>query len=322
MSNIIYDNLIKQYNNLSMEEKRAILIYKSPLNRLMNAISGVPNFVNKDSYYIAKNIDNLSDYIDDINKFRDMLNKDSNRVFILSIFNDIDFDNCYNLIECLKNKYIIMKNASRKIRLSDDLEVYRGVSVNDRVDIEDISHGNIISTSIKRGDSNLFLFKDDINVSYTIKLKKGTNVLVSPMSLVYVYKDIEDDVNVVRPTDIKLINRKDSGKEEIIFFKDDIDIKHISYDDSDFNFIDVLVDTDKVERGKKMDNSYYIKLADKVMNVIVNKNVGENLIYTGYSYVDMLKSDALDDDAKHKVAILAEQFIANTRDIPDISKKR
>ena len=44
----VYNDLLRQYEELSLEEKKAILIYKSKLYHIINAMSSIPDFLNID----------------------------------------------------------------------------------------------------------------------------------------------------------------------------------------------------------------------------------------------------------------------------------
>lgn len=59
----IYNDLIKKYHNLSIEEQRAILIYKSQLYHFMDAIISVTNFENLEAEEIASKIPHLDKYL-------------------------------------------------------------------------------------------------------------------------------------------------------------------------------------------------------------------------------------------------------------------
>lgn len=222
----IYHNLVEQYNHLEEEEKRAILIYKSKLFDFMNAITCVNDFEDLSAKEIALKIPNLSKYLENIEHFRQIVDLPENMMVKYTIFQGVHLNDHLQLIEDLKKIYQILLKAKDKITLQDDLIVYRGVSINHLETIHNLARGNMISTSIKVEDTEPFLFHQDTNILYTIYLKKGTSLLVAPVSLVRTYRDKEDylyhKLNGIEPTLLKLMNRGEEGCQELILFQDSL----------------------------------------------------------------------------------------------------
>ena len=219
----IYQNLIQQYNQLSLEEQQAILIYKSRLFNLINEITSIPNFKDLTTDEIINILPNKEQLIKEVQSFHEILNKKENITVKYSVFNLIHLDNFNILIEDIKNIYLILEQAKDKIILDNDLTVYRGISLKSKEELLEFSKGNIISTSINLDDTEPFLFSNEIAILYVFQLKKGTPLLVSPTSLVRTYKDkadyLDKKLQGKGPTLLKLINRGIDSQQEIILFK-------------------------------------------------------------------------------------------------------
>lgn len=228
----IYKDLIHQYHNLTVEEQRAILIYKSQLFHFMNAITSVSHFENLRAEEIANKIPNLNDYLDSINKFKTIIELPENMTIRYTVFDCLKMDDYLDLIDSLKEVYHILLQAREKIILEDDLVVYRGVSLENISNLNQLSRGNIISTSVKLDDAEKFLFTNSVNVLYIIKIHKGIHALVSPISLIRTYQDKEDylyhKLHGLEPTLFKLMNRGINGQQEVILFRDDFQIREQS----------------------------------------------------------------------------------------------
>lgn len=226
MSNIrdIYNDLLEQYNKLEDDEKRAIVVYKSKLFRLINLISSIPNFEYLSSDEIIERLPDIEKLKEDIKTFNNILNRPENLIVRLSIFKNVNLDDFNLLIEYLREIYYKLDSIKNKIILKDDLTVYRGIAVDDFNDVKEVAKGNLISTSIKIEDTEPYMSFKRRAVLHMIKIKKGTPLLVAPISLVCTYRDREDylykKLNGIPATSLKLINRGESGVEEIILFKD------------------------------------------------------------------------------------------------------
>lgn len=223
----IYKDLIRQYNSLSDEERKAIVIYKSKLYKIINLITSIDGFEYLSSDEIIERLPDVEYLKRMVLEFRDVLNKKENMIVRFSYFNNIRLDNFNLLIEYLRDIYFILERAKDKIILSNDLVVYRGVAVDDFDDAREVAKGNLVSTSIKIEDTEPYMSFRDKAVLYMIKIKKGTPLLVAPTSLVCTYKDREDylykKLNGIPATTLKLINRGENGVEEVILFKDNLD---------------------------------------------------------------------------------------------------
>lgn len=99
---------------------------------------------------------------------------------------------------------------------------YSGISVKRSEEIQNVSLSNIISTSIKLDELNVFIYQKTFDESYlfVISLKKGTNVLAS-LSLVIQYEDgIGIFYNDSQKATLKIVNRGLQGQQEIMLFDD------------------------------------------------------------------------------------------------------
>lgn len=249
----IYNDLIKQYEKLSIEEQRAILIYKSKLFRFMNAITSILYFEDLSEQEILNQIENLDSYLKEINDLRKVLERSENMTIKFSVFHNIHLDNYILLVKDLKEVYHVLLQAREKFILQDDLTVYRGITLNEKENLNSLSRGNIISTSIKLDDVDPFLFHEHSNFLYVIHLKKGTKLLVSPISLVLTYHDESDylyhKLNGLSPTLLKLMNRGDDGCQEVILFQDSLNIiETTKQDKSDdmYSLFVITLDTEPV----------------------------------------------------------------------------
>lgn len=223
----IYNDLLEQYNRLDDEEKRAIIVYKSKLFRLINLISSIPNFEYLSSEEIIERLPDIERLKEEINTFNKILNRPENMIVRLSVFRNINLDDFNLLIEYLRDIYYKLDSIKNKIILKEDLIVYRGVALNENENLDGLARGSLISTSIKIEDTEPYLSFKRKAVLHIIKIKKGTPLLVAPISLVCTYRDGEDYLyrkfKGIPATSLKLVNRGEPGVEEIILFKDTLD---------------------------------------------------------------------------------------------------
>ena len=223
----IYEDLIKQYNSLTDDEKRAVVIYKSKLYKIINLITSIDGFEFFSTKEIIERLPNLNELRIMVSKFKEILNRPENMIVRFSYFNNINFDDFNLLIEYLRNVYFVLEMAKDKIILNDDLIVYRGIAVNDFNEAKDMAMGNIISTSINIEDTEPYMSFRDKALLYIIKIKKGTPLLVAPNSLYCIYEDREDylykNLNGLSATKLTLNNGGDDSVKEVILFKDGVE---------------------------------------------------------------------------------------------------
>lgn len=140
----------------------------------------------------------------------------------------------------------------------DDIKVYRGISVKKDTVVNKVSNSKLVSTSIKVDDANDFIYQSTTDQShlFVISLKKGTNVLVTPLSFIRKYEDsVSMLYNDIKKSTLKIVNRDLAGQSEIILFSDDLNFNMISErtldlgEDSDLIVHDVIAET-------KLENNY------------------------------------------------------------------
>lgn len=223
----IYDDLIKQYNSLTDDEKRAVVIYKSKLYKIINLITSIDGFEFLSVNEIVERLPNLNGLRVMVSQFKEILNRPENMIVRFCCFNNINFDDFNLLIEYLRDVYFILNSTKDKIILNEDLIVYRGIAVDDFSEAKDMAMGNIISTSIDIEDTEPYMSFRDKALLYIIKIKKGTPLLVAPNSLYCIYEDREDylykKLNGVPATKLTLNNGGVEKVKQVILFKDGIE---------------------------------------------------------------------------------------------------
>lgn len=223
---MIYEDLIEQYKNLDESEAHALLIYKSRLSRAINSLD----------------IDD-EEVMEAYNTYKEYLENPSNIFMKMTVFKDIDFSDISsfkNSLELVKKK---IKDASLKMRLKDDLTVYRALSVPSDDSVSFISKSDIISTSTSFDECSKFIIPDSNykHTLYQINLEKDSPVLICPYSIL-----IKDGV-------LSLTQRCD--QKEIILLKDNYDFTEVLSTDAKLNDLDniniVLLDAEVSDRIKK-----------------------------------------------------------------------
>lgn len=223
---MIYEDLIEQYKNLDESEAHALLIYKSKLSRAINSLD----------------IDD-GEVIESYNTYKEYLLNPSNIFMKMTVFKDIDFSDISsfkNSLELVKKK---IEDASLKMRLKDDLTVYRALSVPSDDSVSFISKSDIISTSTSFDECSKFIIPDSNykHTLYQINLEKDSPVLICPYSIL-----IKDGV-------LSLTQRHD--QKEIILLKDNYDFTEVLSTDAKLKDLDniniVLLDAKVSDRIKK-----------------------------------------------------------------------
>ena len=222
---MIYEDLIEQYKNLDESEAHALLIYKSRLSRAINSLD----------------IDD-GEVIESYNTYKEYLENPSNIFMKMTVFKDIDFSDISsfkNSLELVKKK---IEDASLKMRLKDDLTVYRALSVSKDDSISFISRSDIISTSTSFDECSKFIIPDSNykHTLYQINLEKNSPVLICPYSIL-----IKDGV-------LSLTQRHD--QKEIILLKNNYDFTEVLSTDAKLKDLDniniVLLDVKVSDRAK------------------------------------------------------------------------
>lgn len=232
----IYQNLLEQYKELSEKEKYALLIYNSNFYHHINAISEIDDYENKNPGEIFKTLRDSESFVNRFKAFKKILEYPQNKIIKNSIFKDIDLDNILLFIDSMKLTIQYLKEAKYKIKLRSDMTVYRGISVKKETKVDSVSKSEFVSTSINVDDANNFIFKKGFDEShlFAISLKAGTNVLVTPLTLVYDYHNAISMLRKdTRNATLKIANRRKDGQQEVILFRDDLKFNELSVDELD-----------------------------------------------------------------------------------------
>lgn len=206
-----YERLVNEFNKLSSEERNACLIYKSKLSYLINEISSVPDFMNLNSNEIFMKINDKNKFEEIFLNYKEIVLRLENLFIKMSIMNSIDFSNLFTMIDSLKNIYLLLISASSKMMTEENLKLYRIVSTNEETD--SISKGNIISTTLNKEIIDTFAV-NKYNHLYNIEANSGIKALVIPYKIL-----IDKNFERLR------IEKQDNFQQEVIIFKDDVDIE-------------------------------------------------------------------------------------------------
>ena len=160
------ENLLKEYENLTSEEKNSLLIYKSRLGRAINSLGN--------DYQEIENV---------YYKYKKLLSKRENMFMIFTVFKDVYFDSIDSFIESLVNTKEIIKNIN--MELKKELTVYRTYSILTAQEEMFLSRSELVSTSLDINNCDDFLINDNNynHYLYKINLEKGSLVTVCPYSI-------------------------------------------------------------------------------------------------------------------------------------------
>lgn len=203
---MIYEDLIKQYNELTEEEKNTLLVYKSRLGRAINSL------------------DNNDLEIKEIyERYKILLENPKNIFMKFSVFKDISFKSLEEFIESLIKVKEKLNEISKKIILSEDITVYRAFSIRNEEELISLSKANLVSTSLNINECSKYLIpnKDYIHYLYQINLEKGSIVTICP------YRILIDNND-------RLTLTKENNSEEIILSKDNYDFEEVTETTTEF----------------------------------------------------------------------------------------
>ncbi len=221
----IYEDLMLQYDNLTLDEKNAILVYKSKLYLLLNPMTNIPNFLKRTEEDLLQQLDRpfLEKVFEEIKK---ILFLPKNLVTRRTIFSSIDFSSLETCMHSLKRIYLLLEQAHGKMILPDNLTVYRGISIPKEDSLMGLSQSKLVSTGLMIEDTESFLFQKDKTHILFMEVEKGTSVLATPYSLVSMYERGEDALanylNQVPMTTLKVIKRHPVCQKELIFYQEDL----------------------------------------------------------------------------------------------------
>lgn len=169
---MLYENLIDQYNQLTEEEKNALLIYKSRLGRAINALGN-----------------NEDELIEIYNRYKKIIDNPQNIFLKLAVFKDISFNDEISFKESLVQILNLVKQATHKIFLPENTWVYRVVSVPIDENLTIMAKGDLVSTSLDINECEKFLisglgmkYKHYI---YKIHLEKNSIVGICPYAILF-----------------------------------------------------------------------------------------------------------------------------------------
>ncbi len=239
----IYADLLLQYEKLSLEEKNAILIYKSQLYLFLNPMTRIPNYLEMSEEELLERLPKEK-LLKEFQNLKRIVKMPKNYSIYYSVFSSIDFTDIYTCLRSLKKISILLDQARGKITLPDTLTVYRGISV-EQDELSDIAFGKYLSTGLQIEDTEFFLFWNKYSHIYEIQVEKGASVLVTPYSLLMTYdKDqspLECLLNHIPKTTFKIARRNKNFQQELVFFREELEIeeqsvKKVSIEDQGINY--------------------------------------------------------------------------------------
>ncbi len=193
---MLYENLTWQYEQLSEEEKNALLIYKSRLGRAINALGN-----------------NEEEIIEIYNKYKQIVENPKNMFIKLSIFKDVSFKDISSFKDSLQKNLKIINQAIQKIYLPESTYVYRVISIPINENLHFISKGKLVSTSLDINECEKFLISNMKekykHFLYKIYLEKNALVGICPYAILF------DEIND------RIILTKRQDQKEIILLKDE-----------------------------------------------------------------------------------------------------
>ena len=160
----MYDQLVEQFENLSEEEKNALIVYKTRLGLLINSLDDNPDYK---FYY---------------DRYTNIINDPLNMFFCKIVFKYIDMTSIDGFIESIKRIKVILDDVTTKLLIPETTTVYRAVSTDDS--ISDISKSNIISTTLSFGEALKYAIAGDNIAIYEIVLPEGSPCAVCPYAIV------------------------------------------------------------------------------------------------------------------------------------------
>lgn len=157
---MVYEELKNKFEDLSDEDKNALLIYKSRLGRAINSLDIEEKEV-----------------VDVYNKYKRLLSNPANMFMSFTVFKNVSFSS----LDSFKESLINIKNKVLNINLTldEDTTVYRAFSLSDDSEEELLSKSELISTSLDIDTCDDFLVAGNKrHYLYQINLKKGGKVAI------------------------------------------------------------------------------------------------------------------------------------------------
>lgn len=185
---MIYENLIKKYEELTEEEKNILLVYKSRLGRAINSLDN-----------------NGLEIIEIYERYKSLVENPKNLFMKFSVFKDISFKSLEEFIESLIKIKEKLNEISKKIILTEDITVYRAFSISDEEELISLSKDNLVSTSLNINECSKYLIpnKDYTHYLYQINLEKGSMVTICPYRILI---DNNDRLTLTKENDSEELN--------------------------------------------------------------------------------------------------------------------
>lgn len=160
---MMYEELMKQFSNLSDEEKNALMVYKTRLGLLINDLDNEPDW---DYYY---------------ERYKRISSSPQNALLQTLIFKSIDFSSIDTFKESIFRIKDLLDVATTKIIIPEDIKVYRAVSSNGEID--GIAKSDFVSTSLSFAEALKYAIAGtNINI-YEITIPAGSHVGISPYAV-------------------------------------------------------------------------------------------------------------------------------------------
>lgn len=186
---MIYEDLKKQFQQLTEEEQNAFLIYKSKLGLAMNALHSNPKLV--EEIY---------------EEYNELLKNPKNLFMKISVFHSISFASLDEFRKSLERILSIMKEASKKIILKENITVYRAISIPKGEDFKELSKEDFISTSLDFNECGKFFAlnsnEDYVHYLYQMNIESGGLVGICPYTIL---KEKDNCLKITQRVDQKEI---------------------------------------------------------------------------------------------------------------------
>ena len=153
---MVYEELKNKFEDLTDDDKNALLIYKSRLGRTINSLDIEEKEV-----------------VDVYNNYKRLLSNPANMFMSFTVFKNVSFSS----LDSFKESLINIKNKVMNINLilDEDTTVYRAFSLSDDSEEKLLSKSELISTSLDIDTCDDFLVVGNSrHYLYQIKLKKAT----------------------------------------------------------------------------------------------------------------------------------------------------
>ena len=213
--------LIELYNNLSDDEKNALLVYKSRLGLLINDTN--PDY---EKYYY---------------EMSKVLNNPINILIRNTVFKNIDLTDVDSFKTSIKKTKLTIEKVLAKTVIPESLRVYRIISTDDNID--GLSKTNIISTSLSFAETIKFAVTGKNIDIYEINIGIDSHGIYIPYGMLYNSKTGA------------LTLSKENNQDELLIDGNiyDFEIRNKMDLTDDINVIEVEA-IDKIRKNQKISN--------------------------------------------------------------------